>query len=212
MANLKVAPKKPVKKAVAAVEETPKAKKGFGAKKVGGKDAAPKKKKAAKILFKAPADFKPAFFEVDFSTMKDGLLNGASVVINRVKGKWDNPDAKRFNLAEYDIATQNGIVSRLGAIYAPNVLKRLPGGAKFSLILRVNKKAEGNVLGANVKAAKQLVESKKQAGKMKWAWFEDKKDITYRKLRKINRILAGAFVDVQLPPSGRKSKKATDEE
>lgn len=212
MANLKLVPKK---KAAKAEAETviKKAKGTFPAKKASadGKKA-PAKKKAAKLIFKAPADFKPAFFEVEFATGKDGLVKGESVSINRVKGRWDNPEAKRFNLAEYDLATQNGIVSRLGAIYAPNILKRLPAGSKFGMILRCNKRSADGSLSVAFKGIKQMVESKKNPGKMKWKWFEDKKDPLYRKLRKIARILPGAFVNVQLPPATGRQKKSKDED
>ena len=206
-----------VKKVVAKTPDAPISKKAkVIAKKVIDKASGAVAKKApstrpAPVVFKAPADFKPAFFEVEFATMRDGLVNGASVKINRVKGNWTNAEAKRYDLSTYDQATLNGVVARLGAIYAPNILKRLPLKTKFGLVLRVNKRAADGNLSVLFKGIKQSIESKKTPGKFVWKWFEDKSDVTYRKIRKISRILPSAFVNVQLPPSGRQPKK-TDEE
>lgn len=204
----KAAPaKKPAAKTAAPV------KKGFPAKKAG---TAAKKPAAsarpAKITFQAPADFKPSFFEIEFATLRDGLLNGASVKIERVKGNWTNPEAKRYDLTTYDQATFNAIVARLGSIYAPNILRRLPPKTKFGVVVRVNRRSVDGTLSVIIKGIKQTVASKKNPGKSVWKWFEDKKDLTYRKIRKITNIMPGAFLNVQLPPSGRQPKKAADEE
>lgn len=186
-------------------------------KSAGGK--APAKKTAAKakpgvILFKAPTDFKPAFFEVEFETLRDGLVRGGSVSIQRVRGRWDNADAKRFDLSTYDLPTLIGVATRIGAAaMAPNVLKRLPPKTKFGLILRVAKRSANDSLTAGVKAVKRLGVGK--GDKPKWFWISNQSEgadlITYRKLRKMTRVLPGAFVEVQLPPSGR-GKKAEESE
>lgn len=211
MAKTALVTKKVKKSGKAEAEAVVKKAKGFPAKKplAKGEKAKPKAKKA-KILFKAPEDFKPAFFEVDFATCRDGLVNGSSVQVNRVKGKWDNEEAKRYNLAEYDLATLLGITARLGSIFAPNVLKRLPPKTKFGLILRANRKSADGSLAVAVKEAKMAVEGKN--GKMKMKWFSDKKDPIYRKLRRIKNVLPSAFINVQLPPSGRQKKAKADEE
>ena len=197
----------PAKKAPArAAATTTPAKKGFPARKPGTVARA----RPAKITFKAPADFKPSFFEIVFATLRDGLVNGSSINIQRVRGNWTNEEAKRFNLAEYDMPTYNAIIARLGAIYAPNVLKRLPPKTKFTLVIRVNRKAADGTLSVLVKGIKQTSPSLKTPGKFVSKWFADKKDPTYRKIRKIAAILPGAFIVVQLPPAGRQ-KKAADE-
>lgn len=180
------------------------------------KAGAPAKKVAKKpgvILFKAPADFKPAFFEVEFDTLRDGLIRGGSIQVNRVKGKWDNPDAKRFDLATYDVATLCGIAARLGAAaMAPNILKRLPPKTKFGVILRVAKRAADGSLTAGVKGIKRLGVGK--GDKPKWFWINNQSEgadlINFRKLRKMTRTLPGAFVEVQLPPTVRRGKKEED--
>lgn len=187
----------------------PVAKAGVPAKKPVAKK--PAGNRPAKITFQAPSDFKPAFFEVEFATLADGLLNGASLKIQRVKGNWTNEDARRYDLATYDLATYTAVAARLGSITAPNVLKRLPPETSFGLVIRVNRRSADGTLSVIIKGIKQGAISSK-SGKMRWKWFEDKKDITYRKIRKITNSLAGAFVEVQLPPSGRQKKAAADEE
>lgn len=188
-----------VQKSVPAKKTT--VKKAVPAKKTAGRTARP-----APILFKAPADFKPAFFEVIFESLRDGLVRGGSIRIDRVRGRWDNPDSKRFDLATYDVATLLGVATRLGGMaMAPNVLRRLPPKSKFGVVLRVNRRSADGSLAVIVKGIKQLVVSGEKA---KWKWLTDKTDTTYRKIRKMARSLPGAFVEVQLPPSGRQKKAA----
>lgn len=207
----KAAPAAPAKKVAAAP-----AKKTFPAKKVGGPAA--KKVAGARpgpILFKAPADFKPSFFEIEFETLRDGLVRGGSVTVQRVRGKWDNPDAPRFNLAEYDLATLVGVATRLGAMsFAPNVIRRLPPKTKFGLVVRVAKRAADGSLTSGVKGAKFLTVSEK-TGKAKWVWVNaqsaDQSLLLHRRMRKMGRYLAGAFVEVQLPPTKKKGRAAAEE-
>lgn len=206
MANLPA--KKPAAKAAPAKKPAVAAKKP-AAKPAGKKPATAR---PAKITFQAPADFKPAFFEIEFASLRDGLLNGASFKIQRVKGNWTNPDAKRFDLATYDLATYTAVAARLGSITAPNVLKRLPPKTKFGLVVRVNRRSVDGTLSCIIKGIKMTVPSKKDPKKSVWKWFEDKKDLTYRKIRKVTNSLPGAFINVQLPPSGRQPKKVADEE
>jgi hypothetical protein len=172
-------------------------------------------KKSAAVLFKAPEDFKPAFFEVKFETLADGLINGGSIEVNRVKGKWDNPDAPRFNLAEYDQPTLIGIATRLGAMsHAPAIPKRLLPKTRFKTILRVNKRAATGALAILPKGTAYLGIGK--AGKPTWFWVNTKSEGVglqiCRRFRKMSKFLAGAFIQVQLPPSKRKSRKGASEE
>lgn len=213
------ASKKPAgsaKEPSAAVKAMQAARAAKAAAKAGGKSVPAKKpgvKKPGPILFKTPVDFKPSFFEVEFETLRDGLIRGGSVVVNRVRGKWDNPEAKRFDLSTYDIATLVGIATRLGgAAMAPNVLKRLPPKTKFGLILRVAKRAATESLAVSIKGIKRLGVT--TSGKPKWVWMNPQSEgtdlINYRKLRRMVRTLAGAFVEVQLPPSTRRGKKSEE--
>jgi len=171
------------------------------AKKTVAVKKAPARARPPKILFKAPEDFKPAFFEVTFATMRDGLVNGASLKVNRVRGRWDNEDAKRFDLRTYDLPTYTAIATRLGTIFAPNIAKRLPPNARFYAILRCNRKSADGSLSVILKALRQGALNK-ETGKVKYSkWIADKKDVVWRLVRKSTRFLPAAFVKVQLPPS-----------
>lgn len=208
-----------VKKAApAAVEKTSAAapaKKGFPAKKARAAGSAAAKKPGP-ILFKAPADFKPAFFEIEFETLRDGLIRGGSIKVNRVRGKWDNPDAPRYDLATYDLPTLAGVATRLGAMaFAPNITKRLPPKSKFGLVLRLNCRAATGSLSVVVKGAKYLAISEK-TGKAKWVWVNAKSTeaalLLHRRMRRMGRFMSGAFVEVQLPPSTRRAKSKAESE
>lgn len=192
-------------KASAKKTAAPAAKKAAPAKKAPAKKTA--SGRPAPITFEAPADFKPAFVEVTFGVGADGLIIPSSVSANRVRGRWDNAEAKRFDLSEYDQITLLGIATRIAyATFAPNVLRRLPAGTKYFLVLRVAKKSVDGSLTARIVAARH------QAEGAKWKWYSDKADPVYRKLRRIGKLLPSAFVEFQLPPSGRRSKKSADED
>jgi len=191
------------KKAAPAAKKPAPATKKAPAKKTAG---AAKRPRPAPITFEAPSDFKPAFFEVQFAVGEDGLMVPASFGAKRVRGRWDNAEAKRYDMAEYDPVTLLGIATRFAYItFAPNVAKRLPAGSKFQLVLRVAKKAADGTLTARVVAARYV----NDAGK--WKWYTDKADPIYRKLRRAAKVLPSAFVAVQLPPSGRRTKKSDED-
>lgn len=185
------------------------AKRGFPAKKTGAalKTAA----RPPKLTFDAPADMKPAFFEFEFTTGADGLMIPESVQMSRVKGKWDNADAPRYDMREYDAATLMAVATRIAAVtFAPNVAKRLPTDTAFLLIIRASKNSATNALNAAIRFGRHADTSQ---AKLKWKWFEDPKQEVWgpiwRRLKRANRILPSAFVSVQLPPSKR--RKTTDD-
>lgn len=184
------APKKPAVKRAAAPKPKPL--------------TADQKKKL--VAFKAPEDFKPSFYEIKCMTQHDGLIS-PSIMIERIKGQWDNPDAKRFNLAEYDVPTLVGIASRLQAsCYASNFHRRLPSKTRIGIIIRCGANRTTGLMSVSVKAAYTMVKNE-STGKMKKKWFTDTTDMTYRKIRRAARLLRGAFVTVQLPPSPSRRKK-----
>lgn len=159
------------------------------------------------VMFKAPEDFKPSFFEVKFVTQHDGLIS-PGIVIERIRGQWDNVDAKRFNLAEYDVPTLVGITSRLQAsFYKSNFHGRLPAKTRIGIIIRCGANRTTGLMSVSVKAAYTVVKNA-STGKAKRVWFEDKADLTYRKIRRAARLLRGAFVTVQLPPTTSRKRKA----
>ena len=184
-----------------------------GTKKPAVKRAKPtpltSEEKKALLVHEAPSDMKPCFIEVKFKTAKDGLLSSAFSA-QRVRGRWDNPDAKRFDMMEYDAKTVVVMMQRLfAATWAANPQNRLPGNRTFKIILRASAKKADNSILARVVAAGIVV---KKAGSTKPSlkWYEDKADPVYRKLRRASNNLRGAFTDLQLPPSGRQKK--SDEE
>ena len=198
----------PAKKTAAAGKTSPAPKKVYTKAELAEKA----KIKAAKeklITFKAPSDFKPCSIALRFITQHDGMIH-PQVTCERIRGLWSNPEAKRYNMAEYDPVTLTGIVSRLSAsCYSSNVTKRLPPKTKFLLIIRTGVKAANGSLTVRIQAAGHYVEVN---DKLKLKWYEDKKDPAYAKLRRSARLLRGAFVNVQLPPAGRRPKKEDDAE
>lgn len=163
------------------------------------------------FLHKAPVDMKPAFLEVSFRTSKDGLLS-PKIKLDRVKGRWDNPENKRFDMLEYDTKTAVALYARLFAkTWAANPLKRLTANTTFQIVMRVGKQAATGAILTNIVAIRRLV---KKGETQKWVWFDkvkDKLDPDYRKIRSTRNFLRGAFTEMQLPPSGRQPKKDAEE-
>lgn len=197
-----------IKKATpAAAADAPK-KKGFPARKPGSPVV---KRTPAKPLpkFKAPADYKPAFYEIVVGIGRDGMIDPRQYKVTRIAGKLDNPDAKRSELAEFDTTTMFGIIARLSSImFITNLEKRLecfPAGARFRITVRVSKRAADGSLAATVKLIHRITKEGK------WRLISDKADLTYRRIRRVARILPSAFVDAQLPPKAiRGAKKQED--
>lgn len=162
-----------------------------------------------KITFDAPSDMKPCFIELAFRTQADGLI-GPSFRAYRVKGNWTNEAAKRFDMMEYDPATVVAIISRIAArTFATNALRRLPANTAFKLVIRAGmRKADGTIISGIKSISRQV---KLKSGKATWKELVDKTDPVYRKIRSCGRFLPGAFVQLQLPPSTRRSKKGDDD-
>lgn len=155
----------------------------------------------------APADFKPAFFKFAFATDQEGLIDPASVQGQRVRGRWDNPEAKTYDLREYDVNTLVGFIARMSAaIWGTNPTRRIPGETTYQMVVRVTKRSATGALAVRIVGVHHKVEGKK--GK----WFEDKTDPTFRKIRRAARWLPAGFTDVQLPPSRSTKRKAEAED
>lgn len=196
-------PAAPAAKAVP-TKAAPAAKKGFPPRKAGAK-AAPAR--PAYPRFDAPSDFKPFFLDVTFNSGADGMIIPNEIKALRIKGKWETAENPRYDLAEYDVATLVGIASRLSSItYAANLLKRLPLDSRFKLIIRVSKRAADGSILVGVKAGAMSA-----PGSAKMKWIKDNTNPVYRKLRRCNRLMPSAFVDVQLPPMKRRGKKAEED-
>ena len=199
--------KTPVAASKTPAAKTPAAKKGFPARKVG---AGPKKPRPVKITFPAPADMKPCFIELMFRTQEDGLI-GPKFKAIRVRGNWTNPEARRYDMMEYDAPTVTAIIARISArTFATNAARRLPANATFRLVLRAGKRAADDTILSGVKSIARLAKSAK-TGKTSWKEMTDVADPVRRKLRSVSRFLPGAFVNIQLPPTGRKPKEEAEE-
>lgn len=194
------------KKTPVAASKTPAAKKAFPARKVG---AYPKKPRPVKITFDAPADMKPCFIELMFRTQEDGLI-GPKFKAIRVRGNWTNPEARRYDMMEYDAPTVAAMISRISArTFSTNITRRLPANATFRLVIRAGKRAADDTILSGVKSIARL--AKLKSGKSAWKEMTDVKDPVRRKLRSVSRFLPGAFVNIQLPPTGRKPKEEAEE-
>lgn len=159
---------------------------------------------------KAPADMKPFSLELTFATAKDGLVK-PKFAAARVRGRWDNEDAKRFDMLEYDPITVTAFIARLSAMfYSANPERRLSPNTNFHVVYRVaGNKATGNLACRFVAAKRTIV--KAATGKVAWAWFDKvkhKDNLDFKKLRRSVQNAAGAFTNVQLPPAGRQPKSA----
>lgn len=151
-----------------------------------------------------PADFAPFAMHLTFKVGKDGYMYADKMTLDRIKGRWDNDDAKRFDMFEYDQRTAAAVVARFtAATSASNPLRRLPAGATFSVFYRVAKNKD-EVCIVSIKAVER-------ASKGKWVPLEDKTDPVLRLIRRSAVLLRGAFTDVQLPPAGKRAKKSDDE-
>lgn len=192
-----------------AAVKTPAVKRGFPARKTGAA-AGPKKVRPPKITFDAPADMKPCFIELMFRTQEDGLI-GPKFKSTRVRGNWTNPEARRYDMMEYDAPTVAAMISRISArTFSTNIARRLPANATFRLVIRAGKRAADDTILSGVKSIARLTKSVK-TGKSAWKEITDVKDPVRRKLRSVSRFLPGAFVNIQLPPTGRKPKEEAEE-
>lgn len=169
------------------------------------------------IDFMPPADFKPFAVDIKFKTGKDGLLT-TDFQVERIQGRWDNENAKRWDMMEYDPATVTALMSRLGGMmYAPNVLKRLKPNTAYRMILRVSLRKiptsdTKKKLGVSIAAIARYQKSAK-TGKLRISWLSDSADLDRRRLRRsATKILPGAFTKVLLPPSTRRSRKNEKED
>lgn len=185
-----------------------------------GKTKAKKSKAATKnIIFKAKnPELKPAWHEIRIKTEKDGLLAG-QIQARRFVGaiEADKDERKIADLSQYDMQTLIGIQSRLaGATFHPTgrpnkagVPSRLAPNAEYILHARLAVTKEG-ALKANV--SKVFQEETNSKGRVKQVEL-DKKDPFVRKIRRVNKYLAAAFVHAVMPPKPeRKSRRAKAEE
>lgn len=170
------------------------------------------KKKNALPIFKAPADFKPHFVTVMMGIEKDGLLASA-IKVTRYDGRYDPEasDKKKFDVSAYDTKTVQGILSRFAMVtYVTSPLKRLPVGAVYQVLLRINRKAADDSLSVLFKGM-EVMEKSKKTGRQRLVAL-DNKDAVYRRFRKAKNILPSAFKDVLMPPKRTRGANKKEEE
>lgn len=186
------------------------------AKAAGKKAGATKRTRKPTIDFLPPSDFKPFMIDLHFKTTKDALL-GPEFRIERVRGRWDNEDAKRWDMMDYDSNTVTAFLSRFGGLmFAPNVDKRLGKNTAYRIIFRVSlrKMATSDTkkkLGVSIVAIARYKKSEK-TGKLKPSWLTDGKDPDRRRIRRAAKHLAGAFTNVLLPPVARRTRRNKSDE
>jgi hypothetical protein len=178
----------------------------------GGKAKAKSKRKPLP-LFKAPEDFKPAFFTVMMRVEKDGLL-GSGIRMTRFQGRYD-PEAdekKKFDVAAYDMKTVIGVQARFAAVtFINNAEKRIAPGV-YQVLLRVNRKSADGSLSVLFKGMGIMEKNKKGRVVLN---DMDKTDPVYRRFRKAARLLPAAFKEMVMPPKrtrGANKKSEGDDE
>jgi hypothetical protein len=191
-------------KAVDAKPVPPPVKKGFPAKKTG---AAARKRPARKPIptFKAPAEFKPFFMRVTMLTAKDGIIT--DVKATRIKGSPTNENAKTLDLSVYDPDTERRMATRFaGPTFIRNDSKRLPGNAKFDMLMRVGARKADDSLMVALREARMKVGKDGKAIDIKKDKKTGKPTVEWRTLRKALKFMPAAFTKVLPFPSAAEIK------
>lgn len=177
--------------------------------------------------FDVPADFKPFFLEVIFRTDIDGMLNlHEEFKVNYHRGRYDDDEAKKRDMYEYDPLTVSSLFVRLGMLtYHPTgkigtngTPKRLEPSTVYKAVFRIQarlNKAAGDdapkILGASLQKVWMSIRVKVDGKTKRRAVELGKTDPYYRLIRKSSAYLPAAFKGMIQPPKrGRKNK--TDEE
>lgn len=199
----------PAAKKVAPAADVPAVKRGFPARKPGNPRVSTMPPRGPALRFTSPSDHKPFFAMIHFRTGEDGLIAPEGLEIVRYRGRWDNENAKQFNMTEYDPQTVIAVFARLAAAtYAPNVVRRLPPNTSWSVLTRVGRRAVDSSLLFAVKEAR-VTKDGDADGKQRW--YKDKTHVIYRKLRRVVKQMPSAFVNVLLPPAGRQKKDSSED-
>lgn len=159
-----------------------------------------KKKPAAKkkLTWKAPGDFKAAFYEVQFKTEKDGLVGG-KINVTRIQGTYDRaPERNRRNLETFDLPTLNGIAARLGAAtFVSKVDNRLPANTQFRALFRVGVRSADNTLTVTLRT---LWYGRKTPSGMVKPSEMARTDPAFRRVRRTTQFLPAIFATAEMPP------------
>lgn len=172
--------------------------------KASGKAAAAAPARAPIPRTEAPEGFKAAMYVFTFACGADGMVDPTTWSVTRIQGKIDNPKAKRNDLAEFDLCSSLGLISRLSAVlFQTNMEKRLqitPEGREYTVTCRLGRRAADNTLIFSIKTIQYR-------RKNKLVLIEDKTDPTYRRIRRMARLATSGFVAVALPPRAKRVSK-----
>lgn len=164
----------------------------------------PEKWERVKYKWEPPANFKPFWMRVTFTTAQDGMINGGVNAYRYVGTIEKDKDLRKvFDMSTYDPATVQALATRLAMATFNNVGRpskrtsiatRLPANTPFELHVRVSAVKGGTELKANIARMYTRIQKKNvEVGK---------KDPGYRYLRKINNHLAAAFINCLETPKG----------
>lgn len=147
----------------------------------------PPRKKPIKFVFKAQPEYKSCFVEVTLATDKDGFI-APGILVEAIKGKWDNENAPRYDLVRHDPDTAMTLVSRISMLmYVTNQAKRLTANKEYIILVRVSvSKAKKQEIRAGIKT----IWTENAKGKLVEM---DKKDPECRRFRRCGRFLAPSF-------------------
>ncbi len=154
----------------------------------------------------APHDFVPHFVLVEYTTANDGLFAGEFQAIHHSTFKFNRhltDSAKVRDMMTYDAKTAIGIAARLSArTFKTDATKRLDAGTTYIILIRVGKKASGELTAA-VKSVSHVVNDIE---------FElDKNAPAARMIRSVARFLPEVFADVKNPPDIVQRSELVDE-
>lgn len=168
----------------------------------GAKGAKKTKRPARKVFtFPAPSDMKAGLFKILVVIGKDGLPT--KMTVNAYRGKPGGATTKVLPLHVYDPETLVKVGVRLGAaLWANRVDKRLPPKSIFSVLLRVGKNKEGNLL-SRIRG----VSMKSGEGKFKEVKREtDIGKLALRMFRKLHKVGPAAFTQLKPFPDAKQYK------
>ena len=168
-----------------------------------------RKEKMAAVTFEAPEEMKTLTVQFFIRTMHDGTIH-PQFKAQAIKGRWDNADARRFDMMVYDPLTAGAVVARIGAAtFASNPSRRLPADSVFRITMAARSDKEGNV-GLSVREI--AFGQRREGKKMRYVPIErdpvaykkkDEMQVAFARIRRASRLLRGAFVTAQPIPGIR---------
>lgn len=181
--------------------------------------AAQRAERLKHVTFEAPEGFRTQTYAVKFGTQHDGTIHPGAFRMLSIKGKWDNPEARTFDLSLYDPATIQGMMSRLSALfYHGKADRRLPPKMVFYVVVAVRSDKDGNI-GMSLREFaydKKIEKNGKKVNKRIVVTRDPVKlrakegpQVLLARLKRGLKFLRGAFVVAQPQPSISEYKAMT---